>query len=528
MARCAGRLRRLWDALACVALACGLVACGGGGGGGSAPPTGGGTPPTESAHLLAEFVAQDSNHQFVRVWDPAQPDVAIENVQITVSNGIVWTSSHLVFSDATQYDAATHTLTALGHARVFYDNDGSLFTIDLRGGQSHAPVQLSSAIDVFTTVNVFPMSADGADAWVDVQGGSHDWAIRSTMTATDTPFAVRAIVGALRDPTSGLPQYFFTSKGSQSGTAITPTTFQVVDATFALVTQPVVSSMTSQDAWLGVDPAQDGLGYLKVGTQLRALHWSAGAVSVDTADLYDFNDPLGSVPAVADANALYLTDGTRLLAAANGAVRLVGSFSTLPTALVEAGAYITASEDGSALPVSTQVEALSKAAGTVALIEPATAGLQVLGASAQAIVIVGTPEAGQAFLLASGDNQVRQTAGSQFVGLVRPASHLLDQPGVPVALLSCTAAATVGYCAPGALLQLDITTPGNATTLGALAATSAWMRDDLTAGLTSSFAGQTFLATPAGFGADEVDARDAWQVTAGTAGSLTRVTSNLP
>ena len=93
MARCAGRLRRLWGALACVVLACGLAACGGGGGGGgSAPPTGGGTPPTESAHLLAEFVAQDSNHQFVRVWDPAQPDVAIENVQITVSNGIVWTS----------------------------------------------------------------------------------------------------------------------------------------------------------------------------------------------------------------------------------------------------------------------------------------------------------------------------------------------------------------------------------------------------------------------------------------------------
>ena len=110
-----------------------------------APPP----PPAESTYLLAEFVAGDSNNQSVRVWDPAQPAVAIQNVQLVQSNGIVWTSSHLVFSDATHYDAATRSVTTLGHAKVFYDNDGKLYSIDLRGGQSHAPVQLSSAVDVF-------------------------------------------------------------------------------------------------------------------------------------------------------------------------------------------------------------------------------------------------------------------------------------------------------------------------------------------------------------------------------------------
>ena len=432
-----------------------------------------------------------------------------------------------MFSDATQYDAATHTVTALGHARVFFDNAGSLFTIDLRGGNSHAPVQLSSASDVFTTVNVFPMSADGADAWVDVQGGGHDWAIRSTMAPTDAPRSVQSIAGAMRDLSTGFPQYFFTSLGTRAGTVVTPTTFQVVDASFNPVAQAVVSAMRSGDAWLGADPAQAGLGYLKVGSQVRALHWSAGAVSVDASALYTFADPLGSLPAVADASALYLTDGLQVLAVSDGVAGSVGAFSSLPGELVDAGNYLVATEDRSTTPTTTQAESMRKVDGLLTLLEPPTAGLQVLGASAQAIVLVGTPEAGQAFLLASGDNRVRQPAGSQFVGLVRQAAHALDQPAAPVALLSCTAAATTGFCAPGPLLQLDITAPGNATTLGTLATSSAWMRDDETAGIASSFSGQTFLAAPGGLGSDEVDSRDAWQLAPGAGGSLVRVTSTL-
>ncbi len=533
MVRCARRLRRWGSALAGAMLAAAIAACGGGGGGGGStstpPPTGGNTAP-ESAHLLAEFVAQDSNHQVVRVWDPAHPDVAIESVPLAFTNGIIWTSSHLVFSDATQYDATTHRITTLGHARVFYDNDGHLFTIDLRGGQSHAPVQLSSAVDVFTQVNVFPVSSDGADAWVDVQGGSHDWAIRSTMTATDAPIAVLAISGAMRDPATGLPQYFLTAHGSHSGTAQTPTTFQVVDAAFNAVTQATVATMGNLDAWLGADPAQPGLGYLKVGGTIRAIHWSAGGVTVDAASLHDFAYLLGSVPGVADANALYLTDGTSLLAASNGAVRAVAQLSAVPDQIVDAGAYVAAGEASSASPLATntQVESVNKASGVVAMIESQGNGVQLLGGTDAGIILSGTPEGGQAFLLASGDNLVRRTAGSQSVGLVRSASHLPDQPGAPVALLSCTAGSETGFCAAGNLQRLDIATPANAFTLGALAASAAWVHQDLVDGLASSLEGVTFLESPGGFGTGEVSASDAWQLTPGTAGSLVRVTTNLP
>ena len=68
----ARRLRLPWLTLACATLA----ACGGGGGGAtpSTPPPP--PPASESAYLLAEFVAADVNDQYVRVWDPANPAVA--------------------------------------------------------------------------------------------------------------------------------------------------------------------------------------------------------------------------------------------------------------------------------------------------------------------------------------------------------------------------------------------------------------------------------------------------------------------
>ena len=40
--------------------------------------------------------------------------------------------------------------------------------------------------------------------------------------------------------------------------------------------------------------------------------------------------------------------------------------------------------------------------------------------------------------------------------------------------------------------------------------------------------GQNLRATSVGLGTNEADVRDAWQFQPGSAGSLTRITSNLP
>jgi hypothetical protein len=523
MIRTETRLRLLWSTLACATLAASVAGCGGGGS--STPPSPSpGPAPTESAFLLAEFVAADANHQFVRVWDPAQPAVAVQSVKLVMSNGIPWTSSHLVFSDATRYDAASGTVTTLGHAKVFYDNDGKLYSIDLRGGQSHAPVQLSSAQDVFVPVGATPMNAAGDDAWVDAQGGSHHWAIRATMGATDAPVPIWQIVAPLRDAASGLPQYFLASMGEQSGTHVQPTTYEVVDAAFKVQDIPAVASMVASDGWAGADPAQAGLGYLVIAGGLRELHWNAGGVTVDAASLHAFGIAPPVTP-VADAQSLYLNDGPTLLAVANGTVRAVGSFSRVPTTLMDAGGYVAAVEVGAVTPIRYQVETLNKSDGSATLVEPpAATKLQLLAASDRGLILAGTPEQPQAFVLVSGDNAVRTTLGTQWVGVVRAASAPVGRPAAPVALLSCVGGAA-DVCAPGALTQFDLA--GNGTAVGSLAASAPLLRGDAIAGLVGALSEQTQLLSVAGLASDETDTRDAWQFTP-AASSLTRVTTNLP
>ena len=519
------RVRLLSLAFACATLAA-LAGCGGGGGSTPTPPPPPPPAPSESAWLLAEFVAADSNNQFVRVWDPASPTTAVQNIRLVQSNGIVWTSSHLVFSDATAYNATTRTVTTLGHAKVFYDNDGKLYSIDLRGGQSHAPVQLSSAVDVFMPARAFAMNAAGDDAWVDAQGGSHHWAIRTSMSATTAPPSIWQILAPLRDPATGAPQYFFASVGERSGTHVLPLTYEVVDPGFTPLDVPAVAGMVTSDDWIGVDPGQPGLAYLSIANQLRELHWSAGAVSVDSANLHTFGTSL-LAPSVADAQSVYVNDGNTLLALSNGSVHSIGAFSVAPASLLDAGAWVAAME-GTGVTITQvqyQLETLHKTSGALTLVEGPTLGLQALAAGDQGLVLAGTSEQGQAFVLANGDNQTRTTLGAQFVGVVRAASGRVDQPTAPTALLSCVAGVT-GYCAAGALTQLSLS--GTGTAVGTLAASAPWVRGDAVAGVMTSLGGQSLLSSPGGFGDDETDGRDAWQFTAGTPSSLARVTANLP
>ncbi len=525
------RLRFLWLTLACATLA----ACGGGGGGGGGtpppPPPPAAPPASESAYLQAEFVAADSNNQVVRVWDPASPAVAVQSVKLVMSNGILWTGSHLVFSDATRYDAATHTVTTLGHAKVFFDNDGKLFSIDLRGGQSHVPVQLSNAVDVFLPRSAIAMNAAGDDAWVDAQGGTHDWAIRSTTSATTAPVSVQRILAPLRDAT-GVPQYFFASLGAQDGIHVTPTTYQVFDATFAPATVPAVGSMVAGDAWVGVDPAAAGTAYVRIAGQLRALHWASSGVTVDATDLHDFANP-GQVVSVADAQTLWFTDGSTLMGVAGGVVQAGGTFSVTPDTLFDSGSYVAASEltATSATPpqILTQVETLRKADGVRTLVAAATADVVVIGATSDGqLLIAGTSEAARAVSLAAGDKSSETTLGAslQYVGAVRAASARIDHAPAVTAVLACTAGATDGFCAAGDVSQVSLS--GGVTSLGTMSATAPWLRGDAIVGLVASISGQTFLTSTGGFGNDEVDRRDAWQFTPGTAGSLARVTSSLP
>jgi hypothetical protein len=527
-------LRRLWNVLACVLLASSLAACGGGGGGGggSSGPPGGGGP--ESDWLLAEFVAQDSNHQYVRVWDPAHPDVAVQDIQIIKSNGIVWTSSHLMFSDATSYDAATRTVRTLGHAKVFFDNDGKLYSIDLRGGHSHAPAQLSTITDVTTIAGVWPLDAAGDDAWVDARGGAHDWAVRATMASTDAAISILSIRGAMRDVSSGLPQYFFVSFGGQSGTAVQPTTFGVRTAAFAAVAQADVDAMDSFDDWLGPDPSQPGLAYLRIADQLRALRWTAAGVSVDADLLYSLDAGNISAGAVLGPDALYVSNSTSIVAVSNAQAHLVGQLPSLPLAMIDAGDYLAVYGFESEAPECCYVvEGVRKSDG--AIVRLASGGLDValLGATPDRIVVASAATAGVAptFLLVAGDGTGATRLAGEWATVVVADTAPLYRPAPPVALVTCAPSADkVGYCGPGALTEVDIAS-GSSLAIGTLAPADTWIRPQsgsATVGLVFSLGGQTFMDPVAGFDANDTDVRDAWQFTPGVANSLARVTDNLP
>jgi hypothetical protein len=536
MERCLRRVRRPWRAFACAALAVGLSACGGGGGG--QPPdqggSGGGNQP-ESAYLLAEFVAQDTNHQFIRVWDPAHPDVTIQQVPIVAVDGVVWTASHLMFSDATSVDPAARAVTTLGHAKAFFASGGMVWAIDLRGGQSHVPVQVSAVVDANAVLRVWTLDAAGADAWLEVDGGLHGWAMRATMAPTDPGVSIDSIPAALRDA-SGLPQYFLVALGGRNGTHMDEVTFGVRTLDFAPVAVPALATMNVNDGWLGADPAQAGLGYIRLDNAVQALRWSAAGASVDPAPLYPLANPIYALAATVGADAVYVGDGTAVIAVANGVATPVGELGNAAGVLVDAGDYVAAAEFDVLQPPTqccNVIESLRKADSSVALLAAAEQ-LHLLGASAHDIVFAedpAVPGAAPGFTLMAGDGSGRVDVPGTWIALVRAATAGLDQAAPATALLTCpTVPGQPGFCGPGALTQVDLAS-GASTGLGTLAPASLWMQapnDDAVAGLPFALGGETKVDSPLGFGRHDTDHRDAWQFTPGAAGSLVRVTTNVP
>jgi hypothetical protein len=530
-------VRRPWRAFACAALACALVACGGGGDGGANPPDdGGGQTHPESGWLLAEFVARDTNGQFIRVWDPAHPEVAIQQVPIVAVNGIVWQSSHLVFSDATRYDAATRTVKTLGHAKAFFDSGGHVWSIDLRGGKSHLPVQVSSVADATSVKRVWALDAAGDDAWLEVEGGLHGWAVRTTMASPDPAVSISGIPAALRDE-AGLPQYFLVGLGGRSETNPREITYEVRTPALETVAVPALATMNDldRDAWLGADPTRPGLAYIRLDGEVRTLRWSASGASVDAGSVMALAHPIELTAATVGADAVYIGDGNVLLALADGRSTRLGELSYAARELVDAGPYLAATEFDFHQPAGlccNVIESLRKVDGVV---EPLAAAEQLvlLGASGERLVYAEGPlaEGPQGFTLLAGDGSGRVDVAGTWVALVRADTARVDQAAAATALLTCpTSNDRAGFCSAGTLTQVDIAS-GASTALGTLAPSRMWMQGlarDAVAGLPYALAGQTTVDSPEGFGARDTDGRDAWQFTPGVAGSLARVTANLP
>jgi hypothetical protein len=238
--------------------------------------------------------------------------------------------------------------------------------------------------------------------------------------------------------------------------------------------------------------------------------------------------------ATADAGALYVTDGPALLALSAGTVQPLGTFSASPYALLDAGAYIAATEYEAVAPICcTTFETLAKADGTVAVAGGGYTSMQLVAASDAGLVftgdtqiVAGLSQPDEGYLVASPTGTTLGTTGGRAVGLVASATSRLDQPPALVGLMTCTANLGLAVCVAGPVSEFDVAT-GLSTSLGTVPGTPPVMSASLTDGLVGAFAVQTDLPYTQG-NAGETNQRDAWQVTPGLAGSLQRITNNVP
>ncbi len=274
-----------WMACAGWIALCGVAAlggCGGGGGSAGAPPPPPPPPPAEAAYLVTGVTyAVDGGR--LQVYDPANPahPVATQALDST---------AYQLSVPATSVDVAAGTVRVLGQSQVVYLSSGKLWRLDLRGGHSHAPEQLTAFNDVCSIDTwiwpVLPLSADGQDAWVRVwrgspgdgcttavmvrtQGGVAAQAVDVTTTAgtfaTPLEDAAGQLVGFLTQVDWGLPtshlKYF-----NREGQAVD------VPGTAPGAYQPQVVK----------DPAAPGHGWMMAADGVRQITWSPDGFTLGT------------------------------------------------------------------------------------------------------------------------------------------------------------------------------------------------------------------------------------------------------
>lgn len=331
-----------------------LAACGGGGAKSSDDGDGtGGGGGTESAALLADVELPLNDAAALRVWDPARPTVLV------ASQSPVAATEQVQYGWARRFDAATRTERQTARTLAVHSGNGRVWLSDLRGGQSHAPRQLSALNLVDGTLNVIPLALDGSTAWANVRRTGLVFAVHSGMNSTDTPLRGQ-VLAALPDST-GAGRYIAvaTSNDAQQ------TSLTVLAADGGSAGFTALSGGSQEIGWVGLDPVQAGRAYVVVKQQLRRLIWTDTGVSLD-ANFSHAMQTGSSANAVSDATGLWLLDGATLLRIEGDSVTPLGTFAEAPGALWDAGDAVVAQRSVAIVPqCCTVYEAIDKRSGVV-------------------------------------------------------------------------------------------------------------------------------------------------------------------
>lgn len=248
-------------------LAAGLAACSGG-----STTTTGAAAPTAADSALLSYAPAAGEGQW-RVWDPARPDLTVAQVQ----------ADTLLPVRRRQADAASRSWTDGAAVQLVFLRAGQVFRLDLRGGRPHQPLPLSGLAGVCAIERVQALDAAGERAVVGVRAAANPAACFDAyahhLLHTGMDAASAAVPGSLVAVLEG--------DDAQASGVLVSSGRPGAAGRLTLLGPALAPAGTLQGPqehpalrWLGLDPAQPGLGYFHDGAALRALAWRAGAAQV--------------------------------------------------------------------------------------------------------------------------------------------------------------------------------------------------------------------------------------------------------
>ena len=214
--------------------------------------------------------------------------------------------------------------------------------------------------------------------------------------------------------------------------------------------------MVASDGWVGADPAQPGLGYLRIAEGLRELHWSAGSVSGGRCRACTTSAACGLVASGGRRAVAVLQRRHRRCWRGQRLARASAAFRGSRRRWSTPAATWPPSSSAPSPPPRCATRSRRCASPTAAHAGGAAASndLRLLAASDQGLVIAGTPSRAQAVVAGQRRQAHAHDAGAAIGGSVRSASARIDQPAAPVAVLACVAGRSTASARPAASTQV--------------------------------------------------------------------------
>lgn len=488
---------------------------------------------TESAFWQTAVVGSATGGWTWLMVDPADP--AGRRVGMTLATSA--SPSAISVLTAQRHDASARTVTTLGSSQAFVVDGGKLWRADLRGGQSHQPVTVSTLTDACSVEQVLPLNAAGDDAWLVVY-------VKAGQSSCSTPMLVRSSWGSSRSAQALGSTRLLSALQDAQGQAVavlaavpqgSGEALGVYDTALQTLTtlSPVGSSGTRAKAYfVAQDGARSGSGYVSVNAELRKLDWSTAGVSLGDTVLYRFSSSAEPV-ALPHPTGLYLADGTAVLnvLAAGGSSQLtsLGTGETMRQISQTSSHLVLASNMDY---VSTYVRTVPLTGGSTTVLAQGamTEIVDLLGVSGDWVVSqrLGGSLGNIRYVrsLADGSQSSELTllsprvagSGDTGAGRIMAATATLGQAPALQAVLTCTPKSSgSGVPCSGPLTQVDVPTLAT-TALGDLGRGDGYVSSESLQGLPglANLRDQSYAA------------RDVVLFQPGVAGSLKRLSNNLP